>query len=107
MTRARRGLLRVAAVLLVAIAVSSAGTAAAAPSVAILSPANGSVSNNSMPTFSGVAQEGGGKVTLEICRGPCTSVTFVESVSTELFGPGGTWSFEPIGPLADGTYIAL
>ncbi|HWX97781.1 MAG TPA: PKD domain-containing protein [Solirubrobacteraceae bacterium] len=94
---------------LVAIALSPVATAGAAPSVAILSPANGSVSNNPTPSFSGVAQELGGEVTVEICRGPCLETTpREETLTTALLEPGGAWSFPPIEKhLADGTYAAL
>jgi hypothetical protein len=88
-------------------AVAPVGIASAAPSVAILSPANGSVSNNSMPSFSGVAQEAGGTVKLEICRGPCSDLTREQTLSTSLLGSGGTWTLGIESPLADGTYTAL
>ena len=48
-----------AAVSLIAIAVGPVGTAAGAPpNVTIATPANGSVSSNQTPVFSGLAQEG-------------------------------------------------
>ena len=82
--------------------------ASGAPSVAILEPANGTVTNNPSPSFSGVAQAGGGTVTLEICRGPCSEATREEELATTLLGPLGEWSFGHIERhLADGTYVAL
>ncbi|HEX4189218.1 MAG TPA: PKD domain-containing protein [Solirubrobacteraceae bacterium] len=93
---------------LVTLACGPVCIADAAPSVSILSPANGSVTNNPTPRFSGVAQEGGGGVTLEICRGPCSEATIEEELSTALLGPLGEWSLGPIERhLADGTYVAL
>ncbi|HEV7585258.1 MAG TPA: PKD domain-containing protein [Solirubrobacteraceae bacterium] len=100
--------MRAAVISLVGMVLAPIGLAGAAPSVAILSPANGSVTNNPTPSFSGVAQEGGGEVVLEICRGPCSEATREEELSTTLLGPLGEWSLGPIERrLADGTYVAL
>ena len=102
---ARRALSRTAATLLLAIAAMPASTAVAAPHVAITNPLNGSVSNNRTPSFSGLAEEGGGAVTLKIYAGPSAAGTVLEELST-LVSPGGTWSLGPAEPLADGLYTA-
>jgi hypothetical protein len=99
-------LLRAALVSSAVIALGQVGTASAAPpSVAILSPLNGSRSNNQTPTFSGLEEEGAGPVTLDIYEGPTTGGSIVQELSTDLFSVG-TWSLELLRPLVDGTYTA-
>jgi hypothetical protein len=105
--RAGTALLRAAAVSLVAIAVGPAGTAIAAPpNVTITSPLNGSVSNNQTPSFSGLAEEAGGEVTLRIYSGPTAGGTLIQELSTLLLSVGGSWSLGPAEPLKDGIYTA-
>jgi hypothetical protein len=103
---ARRALSRTAASLFVAIASMPVSTAVAAPHVAITNPLNGSVSNNRTPSFSGLAEEGGGEVTLKIYGGPTAAGTLLQELSTLLISPGGSWSLGPAEPLADGAYTA-
>jgi hypothetical protein len=104
--RRARWLLRAAAVSLVATAVSPVGSAIAAPpSVTITSPLNGSVSNNQTPSFSGLAEEAGGAVTLRIYKGPTAGGTVIQELSTLLLSLGA-WSLGPAEPLEDGTYTA-
>jgi Bacterial Ig-like domain len=106
MRRARKGLLRVAAVSLVAMAVGPAGTAIAAPpNVTMTSPLNGSVSNSQTPSFSGLAEEHSGEVTLRIYEGPNTGGTVIQELSTLLLS-FGAWSLGPAERLEDGTYTA-
>lgn len=106
MRRAGAGLLRAAAISLVAMAVGSVGTGVAAPpNVTIASPLNGSVSNNQTPTFSGLAEEASGEVTLRIYDGPTAEGAAIQELSTLLLF-GGTWSLGPAEPLGDGTYTA-
>jgi hypothetical protein len=99
-------LLRVGALSLVTMAVGLAGTAVAAPpNVTITSPLNGSVSNNRTPSFSGLAGEAGGEVTLRIYNGPTAEGTVIQELKTALVF-GGTWSEGPTEELKDGTYTA-
>ena len=104
--RRARWLLGAAAVSLVAMAVSPVGTAIAAPpNVTITSPLTGSVSNNKTPSFSGLAEEAGGAVTLRIYKGPTAEGTVIQELSTLLLSLGA-WSLGPAEPLEDGTYTA-
>ena len=104
MRRAARGLLRAVAFLLVALAVGPVGNAiAVAPKVTITSPLNGSATNNRTLSFSGLAQEGGGEVTLSIYAGPTVGVTPIQEPKSALL-TSGTWSLEPDEPLKDATY---
>jgi hypothetical protein len=106
MRRAARGLLLAAAVSLVAMTVGSVGTGIAAPpNVTIASPLNGSVSNNQTPSFSGLAEEHIGAVTLRIYNGPTAEGTVIRELSTLLLSDG-TWSLGPVELLEDGTYTA-
>ncbi len=106
MRSATNRLLRTSAVLLVAMAVGPVCTAVAAPpNVTIASPLNGSVSNRQTPSFSGVAVEGGGEVTLEIYSGPTTAGPVVQTLKTAFF-LSGMWLLGPVEPLNDGTYTA-
>jgi hypothetical protein len=58
------------------------------------SPANGSITNNSQPTFNG-AGENGARVTVKDSNGAtiCTAIV-----------TGGTWTCSPASPLADGSF---
>ena len=106
MRRAGKGLWRAAAVSLVVMAVCSVGTSTAAPpNVTIASPLSGSVSNNQTPSFSGLADEASGNVTLRIYNGPTAEGTAVQELSTLLL-LADTWSLGPTEPLNDGTYTA-
>ncbi len=90
----------------ITMALCPAGTAIAAPpNVTIASPLNGSVSNRQTPSFSGLAEEAGGEVTLGIYSGPTTKGTLVQEMKTAFF-LGGTWLLGPVEPLKDGTYTA-
>jgi hypothetical protein len=98
--------LRAAAVSLVAMAVGPGGTATAAPpNVTITSPPNGSKSNSATPSFTGLAEEGGGELTLRIYEGPMAEGAPIQESSTPV-SAGGTWSLEPAEPLTNGTYTA-
>jgi hypothetical protein len=99
--------LRAAAVSLAAMAVGPLDTAIAAPpNVTITSPLNGSVSNNQTPSFSGLAEEAGGEMTLRLYNGTTAAGTAVQELSTLLFSLGGTWYVGPAEALGDGTYTA-
>ena len=99
-------LARASAVLLVTMAAGPVCTALAAPpNVTIASPLNGSASNRATPSFSGLAEDAGGAVTLGIYSGPTTNGTLVQEMKTALF-LGGTWSLGPVEPLKGGTYTA-
>jgi hypothetical protein len=107
MRKAGRGLLRAAAVSLVATAVGPVGAGIAAPpSVTIASPLNGSVSNNQTPSFSGLAEAAGGEVTLRIYKGPAPAGTVIQELSTLLLSFGGIWSLGPTELLKVGAYTA-
>jgi len=101
LSRMGRILRRAGVVSLLAVAlVPPASALAAAPS--ITSPANGSVTSDSTPTFTGVAEPGGGPVTLTI-----SSVggkgNKPQSLAATL--SGSTWEVTA-EHLADGTYTA-
>jgi len=96
----------VAVVSFVAIAVGLVGTAMGAlPHVTIANPLNGSVSNNKTPSFSGLAEEADGAVTLRIYKGATAEGTVIQEMKTALL-LGGKWSLGPAKPLKDGTYTA-
>ena len=114
MRSAARGLLRVAAVAVVAVAVDSVGTAMAdVPLVTITSPPNGSVSNQT-PSFTGTGdpdEADGGVVTLTVYRGTTAEGAPVEVVTTlPVFSlteeDVGLWSIVLPKPLGEGTYTA-
>jgi hypothetical protein len=63
------------------------------------------VSNNQTPSFSGLADEAGGEVTLRKYKGP-TAGTVIQELSTLLLSSGGAWSLGPAELLNDGTYTA-
>ena len=95
------------AVSLAAMAAGPVCTAIAAPpNVTIASPLSGSVSNDQTPSFSGLAEEASGEVTLRIYDGPSAEGTVVQELSTLLLWPGGAWSLGPVELLKDGTYTA-
>jgi hypothetical protein len=109
MRRAASRLLRAAALSLVALAVGPLAAAIAAPPVVTIgSPLNGSVSNKSTPSFSGLGEEDGGDLTLSIYRGPTVQGIAVQhlKLGSLLFSPGGRWSLGPAKLLEDGTYTA-
>jgi Bacterial Ig-like domain/PKD domain len=103
-----RWLFRSLTAALVTIAVGPvAGAIAMPPSVTITSPLSGSVSNHRTPYFSGLAEEGEGKVRLRIYAGPTAEGTVIQEMSTKLFSPpDGEWLFGPAESLEDGTYTA-
>jgi hypothetical protein len=90
------------------IALGHAETALAAPpDLAITSPLNLSVSNNTTPSFSGLAEEGDHEVALDIYEGPIAAGPVVQELAhTRVFSPDGSWSIGPAEPLNDGTYTA-
>src|SRR5450755_1856093 len=68
---------------LVALAFGPVSTAMAAPpTVTIESPPNGSVSNNQTPSFSGLAEELAGEVTLNLYKGPTATGTVIQEFKT-------------------------
>ncbi|MDY7228839.1 adventurous gliding motility protein AgmC [Hyalangium rubrum] len=69
-------------------------TAPSAP--VVLTPANGATINDNTPTYSGTAEAG-------------STVTIIVdgSVLTTVVATGGTWSFTPTTPLADGPHTVL
>ncbi|HTD08471.1 MAG TPA: Ig-like domain-containing protein [Solirubrobacteraceae bacterium] len=93
-----------AGISLVAMAVGPVGSAGATlPDVTIASPLDGSVSNNQTPSFSGLAEEVAGAVTLTIYEGPNIAGRVIQESSTLLL-LDGAWSIEVEEPLEDGTY---
>jgi hypothetical protein len=106
MRAAASGLLRAAAVSLVAIATGPAALALAEPpNVTIESPASGSVSNNQTPSISGITDDPFGEVTVKIYAGSGVSGSLEQTLPSTL-PVVGTWSTTPAGPLADGLYTA-
>ncbi len=94
-------------VLSAVMALDSVSTAVAAPPVVtIISPPNGSVSNNRTPSFTGLGEEGASPVTIDVYEGPTPDGTVIRELKTALFlaGAWSTGSVEP--PLDDGTYTA-
>jgi hypothetical protein len=112
--RAVRAVLRAALLAGPLLAIGPVGAAAAAgPSLTLASPADGSVSNNQTPTFTGTTDDFFNEeellfdvVTVRIYSGPVAEgsepVQKLESVSA----PGPTWSVGPAQPLPAGTYTA-
>ena len=90
---------------LVAVAMSPAsGAMAESPKLAIVSPPNGSISNNRTPSFSGTGEPGFG-VRLELHEG-LVGGPVVETLATTPPFPE-SWSLGPTRSLADGTYTAV
>jgi hypothetical protein len=89
-----------------ALAATPPAPAPAAPSVTITSPADGSVSKETAPRFSGTGEELAGVVTLHVYAGSTAEGTPLRRLSTTLFGVGGVWSLGPVEPLEDGLYTA-
>jgi hypothetical protein len=105
MRGAREWLSRAATVSLIAMAMGPAGTAIAAPpTVTITSPLNGSETTSETPSFSGLAEEGGGQVTLRIYAGAAAQGEVLQQLSTASVSAGGAWSIGPAAPLTNGTY---
>jgi hypothetical protein len=107
MSRTVGGLLRAAAVSLIAIAMGPAAYALAdPPNVTIESPLNGSVSNDRTPFFSGSTDDPLDEVTLEIYAG----TTVKEGAQVQTLGAPlpltGAWSVGPAEALPDGVYTA-
>jgi hypothetical protein len=99
------GLLRAITVSLVAVAVGPAGIAMAeSPKLAIVSPPNGSISNNRTPSFSGTGEPAFG-VRLELHEGPVGGPVVETFATTPPFPE--SWSLGPTRSLADGTYTAV
>ncbi len=91
-----------AGVLLALVLVQAAPAAAA---VTITKPLGGTVTNERQPQFVGSAEQLGGPVTLDIYEGPLATGVPMPARSTTII-EAGTWSLEPLEPLADGTYTA-
>ena len=102
------GLLRAAAVSLVAVALGPVGVAMAeTPDITIESPSNGSVANNQTPSFSGATNDPFDEVTLNIYAGPTVGAAPpLQTLKTPLPPGSGTWSAGPSETLPDGTYTA-
>jgi hypothetical protein len=78
-----------------------------APVVSLTSPANGAVTNNDKPTFSGAAGTAAGDsstVTVRIYSGSTATGSPVQTLTTT--AAAGAWSVAPSIALADGTYTA-
>ena len=100
-------LMRVAVVLSALFALGNVGIASAAPPhVTISSPPNGDISNDRIPTFSGLGEEHALAVTVDVYEGSAAEGTVIRELQTPPFFVGGwfTESIEP--PLNDGTYTA-
>ncbi len=78
---------------------------AAPPVVSIVTPLNGSVSNDRTPSFTGFGEEGA-VLMLNLYRGAAPEGTIVQTLSTFVFSSGGAWSLGPLKSLEDGTYTA-
>ena len=76
------------------------------PTVTITRPLGGTVTNERTPMFVGTGEEAAEAVTLAIYPGALPAGIPVEPLSTNVFGPGGTWTLSPLEPLADGIYTA-
>ncbi len=85
--------------------VAFAQAARAAAAVTIVQPLDGTVTNERMPAFTGAAEQLGGLVTLSTYAGVLPVGTPVQPPTTAIV-ESGTWSLEPLEPLADGTYTA-
>jgi hypothetical protein len=90
-----------------------ASAAGVPPSITITSPADGSVTNDQTPTFSGTTDdpfneftETSDKISLRVYAGTSASGSPVEPPVTETAGTGTTWSLTVAEPLAPGTYTA-
>jgi hypothetical protein len=89
------------------------GATAASPNLKLESPADGSVSNNQTPTFTGTTDDPFSEeelpffdpVTVRIYRGLTAGRTEVQEVKSTS-PPGTTWSVGPAQTLAPGTYTA-
>jgi hypothetical protein len=79
---------------------------AAPPNVTITSPTNASESNSDTLSFTGLAEETAGQVTLKIYAGAIAEGTAIEELTTASFSEGGAWSLETASPLVNGTYTA-
>jgi hypothetical protein len=100
-------LVRVAVVLSALFALGHVDIASAAPPhVTISSPPNGNISNDRIPTFSGLGEEHSLAVTVDVYEGPAAEGTVIRELKTAPFFVGDwfTESVEP--PLNDGTYTA-
>lgn len=99
--------MRVAVVLSALCALGNVSIAVAAPpAVTIISPPNGSVSNNRTPSFTGLGEEGASPVTVNVYEGPTPDGTVIRELKTTLF-LAGVWLTESVEqPLNDGTYTA-
>jgi Bacterial Ig-like domain len=106
MRGAGRRLSRAAALSLIAAALGVVDAAIAAPPiVTITSPTNGSDVSET-PSFSGLAEETSGAVTLRIYAGHMAEGEVIQLLSTPSTSPGGAWSVGPAAPLKNGTYTA-
>ncbi len=76
----------------------------AAPSVTIAKPLNGTVTNNTTPTFSGTGEPGAGPVTLRIYAGAPVESNLIRKQTVALVSE--SWSVGPVAALADGLYTA-
>src|SRR2546421_726875 len=107
MRRTARVLLRATVVSLVTMAAGPVGTAIAAPTtVTIMSPLNGSVSNNPTPSFKGRVEEARGELTLTIHKGLSAGGALIQELPPTRLFSGGAWVVGPAELLNDGTYTA-
>jgi hypothetical protein len=99
--------MRVAMVLSVLATLGNVSTAVAAPpTVTIISPPNGNVSNNRTPSFTGLGEQDASEVTIDVYEGPTPDGTVIRELKTALF-LAGVWFTESVEPpLNDGTYTA-
>jgi hypothetical protein len=80
---------------------------AVTPAITLTTPANGSATNDSTPTFSGAAGTASGDsstVTVEIYSGSSVSGLPVQTLTTTQ--ASGHWATVPLSALPDGTYTA-
>jgi PKD repeat protein len=77
------------------------------PAVTLTTPASGSATNNTKPSFSGTAGTAtgdGSTITVKIYSGSTTSGSLVQTLTTTQ--SAGSWSVAPSAALAEGTYTA-
>jgi large repetitive protein len=106
MRTAASGLLRAAAVSLVAIAMGPAALALAEPpTLTIESPVNGSIGNNQTPSISGSTNDPFDEVTVKIYAGSGVGGSPAQTLTAPL-PLGGAWSTPAAESLGDGVYTA-
>jgi methionine-rich copper-binding protein CopC len=97
----KRALIGTAVATAVAVGLIAAAIALADPTVTISTPANGSATNDSTPTFSGTAAA---DVTVKVYSGTDTHGSLADGPLRASIDAEGNWSVDADTPLADGVY---